>query len=151
MCHVTCLTREWSMFTAHRRRWSGSCARCRGHRNFLVVAKEVNESLVASDSFTSDHRRFLARMVVTAEPPEVTTCLTPAYLLPATDSPPRQPPHFRANFCQFHRRYAGLPPNYALCDQGIKDIVVSNGCCFVGGNISSGKMYDGLLDCQVLF
>ena len=83
-------------------------------------AKDSKESLVASDSFSADHRRFLARMVVTAEPPEVTTCRTPAYLLPATDSPPRQPPHFRANFCQFHRRYAGPPPNYALCDQGIR-------------------------------
>ena len=94
-------------------------AGCRRHRKLLAVVKEVEESLVASDFFTADHRQFLARMVVTAEPPEVTTCRTPAYLLPATDSPPGQPPHFRANFCQFHRRYAGPPPNYALCDQGI--------------------------------
>ena len=42
-------------------------AGCREHRKLLAVVKEVKESLVASVSFTSDHRRFLARMVVTAE------------------------------------------------------------------------------------
>jgi len=41
---------------------------------------------------------FLASLDSEAEPPEVTTCRTPAYLLLTSYSPPRQQPDFSANF-----------------------------------------------------
>ena len=79
-------------------------------------------TFLESDSFTSDHRRFLARMVVTAEPPEVTTCRTPAYLLLPTDSPPTHHLDNLLIFGQFlpiSSEVRRPTPNYALCDQGI--------------------------------
>ena len=154
MCHGTCLTREWSMITAHRRQWSGSppevsrrcaggapgyhrrwavgggrwvvdiltagggpavgrwwaggdildirpTAGCRGHRKLLAVVEEVEESLVASVSFTSDHRRSPPIFGQNGNHRRTTggdhlpyAGVPPPRNRLTTDSPPRQPRQF---------------------------------------------------------